>query len=55
MTPMTEVIKASSFEWNPKAQAVFQDIKAKLTQAPMLALPYLTRCLKLNVMHPGWA
>ena len=37
---MTEVLKGSSFSWNPKAQAAFEEVKEKLTQAPVLALPY---------------
>ena len=36
---MTEIIKGSSLHWNPRAQAAFEDIKSKLTQAPVLALP----------------
>ena len=38
VTPMTEILKGSSFYWNPKAQAAFEEIKSKLTQAPVLAL-----------------
>jgi len=36
---MTEVMKRSSFQWNPKTQMAFDKIKLKLTQAPVLALP----------------
>jgi len=36
---MTEILKGSSFHWNPKPQAAFEEIKFKLTQAPVLALP----------------
>ena len=39
MAPMTEVIKESSFQWNRKAQMTFKEVKLKLTQAPVLALP----------------
>jgi len=39
MAPMTEVIKGSSFQWSPKAQATFEEVKEKLTKAPVLALP----------------
>jgi len=38
MAPMTEVIKGSSLQCNPKAQAAFEEIKLKLTQAPVLSL-----------------
>jgi len=57
MAPMTKVIKGLSFQWNPKAQAAFAEVKVKLklSQAPILALPCLTRSLKWNVMHPKLA
>ena len=35
MAPMIEVIKGSSFKWNPKAQVAFEEINLKLTQAPV--------------------
>jgi len=38
MAPMTKVIKGSSFEWSPKAQVAFEEVKEKLTKAPVLAL-----------------
>ena len=38
MAPMTEVIKVTSFKWTPKAQYAFEEVKKKLTQAPILAL-----------------
>jgi len=31
MAFMTEVIKGTSFVWTPKAQAAFEEIKARLT------------------------
>jgi len=37
--PMTKILKGTYFRWTPKAQAVFEDVKDKLTQAPMLVLP----------------
>jgi len=43
MAPMTEVIKGTSFKWMPKAQLTFEEIKNKLTQALMLALPCFIR------------
>ena len=36
--PVTEVIKGTSFRWTPKAQSAFEEVKLKLTQAPVLAL-----------------
>ena len=38
MAPMTKVIKGSSFKWSSKAQTVFEEVKEKLTKAPVLAL-----------------
>jgi len=35
MAPMTEVIKGTSFVWTPKAQFAFEEIKTRLTQAPV--------------------
>ena len=39
IAPMTEILKCKRFEWNEKVQAAFEDIKSKLTSAPILALP----------------
>ena len=50
MAPMTEVIKGSSFQWSPKAQTAFDEIKLKRPSLPYLVL---TRYLKWSVMHPG--
>jgi len=36
VAPMTEVIKGSSFQLNPKAQMAFEEVKIKLTQALVL-------------------
>jgi len=38
MAPMTEVINGASFMWTPKAQSAFEEIKTRLTQAPILSL-----------------
>jgi len=37
--PMTEALKGTFFRWTPKAQTTFEEVKVKLMQAPMLALP----------------
>jgi len=47
MAPMTEVIKGSSFKWNTKAQQAFEEIKQKLTQASVLALPYFEKVFEV--------
>jgi len=48
ITPMTEVIKGTSFTWNLKAQSAFEEVKKRLTQAPMLALPCLQKVFKIE-------
>ena len=50
---MTEVIKGSSFQWNPKAQAAFEEVKRRLTQALVLALPCCDKIFEDSVIHPG--
>ena len=50
MVHMTEVIKGTSFVWTPKAQAAFEEIKARLTKTPVLTLPCFSMVLKWNVM-----
>jgi len=39
MAPMIEIIKGTSFRWTPKAQSAFEEVRLKLTQAPVLAVP----------------
>ena len=43
------MIKGSSFQWNRKAQAAFEEIKTKkLTQAPILAFPCFDKVFKVE-------
>jgi len=37
------VIKGISFKWPPKSQSAFEEVKSKLTQVPVLALPRLDK------------
>ena len=53
-TPLTNCLKQKSFVWTDEAQESFQLLKRKLTEAPILALPILTRYLSLIVMHQEW-
>ena len=39
MALITECLKGRSFEWNKVAQRAFEEVKQKLCQAPVLALP----------------
>ena len=48
MAPMAEVIKGTWFVWTPKAQSAFEDIKSKLTQAPVLALPCFSKIFEVE-------
>jgi len=45
---MTEVLKQALFKWNPKAQQAFEEIKKKLTQAWVLALPCFEKIFEVE-------
>ena len=45
---MIEVIKGTSFRWTLKAHLGFEEIKTKLTQAPVLALPYFYKVFEVE-------
>ena len=53
MAPVTEVLKDTSFKWNLKAQSTFEEVKKKLTQAPVLALPCFEKVLKVKCDASG--
>jgi len=53
MAPMTEVIKCTSFVWTPKAQSVFEEIKTRLTQVPVLSLPCFSKFFEVECDASG--
>jgi len=53
MPHMAEVIKKTSFVWMPKAQAAFEEIKARLTQALVLSLPCFSKVFEVECDASG--
>ena len=53
ITPMIEVIKGRTFEWNGAAQAAFEEIKERLTSAPVLALPSFSKTFEVECDASG--
>jgi len=48
MSAMNEVLKGTSFKWNPKAQYTFKEIEDKLTKASVLTLPCFTKVFEVE-------
>jgi len=53
MAPITKVIKGTSFKWTPKAKLAFEEVKLKLTQAPVLALPCFDKVFEVKCDASG--
>jgi len=53
MAPMTEVIEGTSFIWTPKAQFAFQEIRERLTQAPVLFLSCFSKVFEVEYDASG--
>ncbi|KAG5533437.1 hypothetical protein RHGRI_027564 [Rhododendron griersonianum] len=48
MAPLTDCMKAGKFSWTEAAKKAFQEIKQKLTSAPLLVLPDFSRPFELH-------
>jgi hypothetical protein len=56
--PMTKLLRKNTpFEWSEKCEESFQELKKKLTTAPILAVPETERITQFTVMHSrmDWA
>ena len=54
VSPLTELTKKNvPFVWGPRAQKSFQEVKARLTSAPVLALPDFDRTFELECDASG--
>jgi len=51
--PMMKVIKGTSFRWTPKAQSTIEEMKLKLTQAAVLALPCFDKVFEVECDASG--
>ncbi|GKA15666.1 putative nucleotidyltransferase, ribonuclease H, partial [Tanacetum coccineum] len=48
MAPLTDCMKGKSFVWTEEAELAFQDVKEKLTTAPILILPDFSMIFELH-------
>lgn len=54
IAPITEYLKRGVYKWNEDAQASFDLIKTKMTEAPILALPNFKTILGLIITFHEW-
>ena len=53
MASMTEVLKGTSFKWTPKPESSLEEVKNNLNQAPVLALSFFDKLIKVECDASG--
>ena len=46
MSPITDCLKQGEFKWSKGDNRAFEEVKKKMTEAPVMRLPILLKCLK---------
>ena len=52
-TPLTNLLKKNSFQWNEEAGRCFEELKEVMSNASVLATPNFSNHLSLSVMLPS--